>query len=107
MSHEVVLDIETQNTFEEVGAGNQRALKVSVAVIYAYEDEEFHVFREENLKDLWPFLERAERVIGYNSRWFDMPVLQNYYPGDLSIIPQLKLEQHKKIPHLITEMRDF
>ncbi len=91
MSREVVFDIETQNTFDEVGAGNHKGLKVSVVVAYTYEDDQFHVFREENLKDLWPILERAERLIGYNSKFFDIPVLQNYYTGDLSKIPHLDL----------------
>jgi DEAD/DEAH box helicase domain-containing protein len=91
MSREVVFDIETQNTFEEVGAGNHRGLKISVVVAYCYEDDSFHTFREENLKDLWPILERAERLIGYNSKFFDVPVLQNYYTGDLSKIPHLDL----------------
>lgn len=91
MSREVVFDIETQNTFEEVGAGNHRGLKVSLVVTYSYEDDTFRTFREEQLKDLWPVLERAERLIGYNSKFFDVPVLQNYYAGDLSKIPHLDL----------------
>lgn len=97
MSREVVFDIETQNTFEEVGAGNHRALKISVVAIYEYETGAFRAFREEQLKDLWPILERADRLIGYNSKYFDVPVLQNYYTGDLSKIPHLDLlEEIKK-----------
>lgn len=97
MSREVVFDIETQNSFIEVGAGNHKALKISVVAIFDYATGEFKAFREENLKDLWPYLERAERLIGYNSKYFDIPVLQNYYPGDLLKIPHLDLlEEIKK-----------
>lgn len=96
MSREVVFDIETQNSFEDVGAGNHRNLKISVVGVYTYEDDTFRVYREENLKDLWPVLERAERLIGYNSKYFDIPVMQNYYTGDLSRIPHLDLLEEIK-----------
>ncbi len=91
MSRELVFDIETQNTFEEVGQGNHRGLKVSVVGVYTYEDDQYRIFREETLKDMWPLFERAERLIGYNSKFFDVPVLQNYYTGDLMKIPHLDL----------------
>lgn len=91
MSREVVFDIETQNTFEEVGQGNHRALKVSVVGVYTYEDDQYRTFREEQLKEMWPIFERAERLIGYNSKFFDVPVLQKYYAGDLMKIPHLDL----------------
>ena len=90
MSKEVVLDIETQNIFSEVG-NDLKKLKVSVVVAYLYETDEFRVFREEELKDLWPILETADRIIGYNSAYFDLPVLNTYYPGDLTQFPQLDM----------------
>lgn len=96
MSHELVFDIETQNTFEEVGAGNTRALQVSLVGVYTYEDDQFRVFRESQLHEMWPLFERAERLIGYNSKYFDVPVLQNYYAGDLSRIPHLDLLEEIK-----------
>jgi hypothetical protein len=40
MSREVVLDIETQNTFQEVGAYDHRKLKISVIGVYFYETDE-------------------------------------------------------------------
>ncbi len=90
MSKEVVLDIETQNIFSEVG-NDLKKLKVSVVVAYMYETDEFRAFREEELKDLWPILETADRIIGYNSAYFDLPVLNTYYPGDLTQFPQLDM----------------
>lgn len=96
MSRELVFDIETQNTFEEVGAGNHKGLRVSVVGVYTYEDDTYRTFREDQLKDMWPLFERAERLIGYNSKFFDVPVLQNYYAGDLSLIPHLDLLEEIK-----------
>jgi DEAD/DEAH box helicase domain-containing protein len=93
---EIVIDIETQNTFADFGPHRFPELKVSVAVIYDYTNDKFLTFREEQLKDMWPLLERADRVIGYNSRHFDLTVLNNYYSGDLTKLPQLDiLEQIK------------
>lgn len=97
MSNEIIIDIETQNTFAEAGGqGRTQELKISVAVIYDYATAQFLAFWEEDINKLWPYLERAERIIGYNSRYFDLPVLNNYYSGDLSKLPQLDLLEEVK-----------
>lgn len=91
MRHEVVLDIETQNTFQDVGAYNPTLLKVSYVGCYFYETDTFEGFFEEDLPKLWPRLERADRVIGYNLIGFDYPCLQTYYTGDMSKLPTVDL----------------
>ncbi|MBI2551541.1 ribonuclease H-like domain-containing protein [Candidatus Uhrbacteria bacterium] len=91
ISKEVVLDIETSNTFQEIGAYDHSKLIISVVGVYFYEQDEFRAYEVEELKELWPRLEKASRIIGYNSKGFDMPVMNNYYPGDLLTIPQLDL----------------
>lgn len=91
MRHEVVLDIETQNTFQDVGAYNPTLLKVSYVGCYFYETDTFEGFFEEDLPKLWPRLERADRVIGYNLIGFDYPCLQTYYTGDISKLPTVDL----------------
>lgn len=90
MAKEIVLDIETQNIFADVG-NDIKGLKVSVVCLFDYATGEFQSFREEELKKLWPLLEQADRIIGYNSIYFDIPVLNNYYPGDLLSFPQLDM----------------
>lgn len=87
MRREVVLDIETRNTFQDVGAYNPALLKVSLVGVYFYETDTFESFLEEDLPKLWPRLERANRIIGYNHIGFDMPCLQQYYAGDLLKLP--------------------
>src|SRR3989344_3828683 len=86
MSREVVFDIETVGDIR-----NLANLKVTVVSIYEYEHDRYRSFDEHTLSELWPILERAERIIGYNSMHFDVPVLQNNYHGDLSRIPHLDL----------------
>lgn len=91
MRHEVVLDIETRNTFNDVGAYNPALLQVSLVGVYFYETDSFESFLEEDLPKLWPRLERAERIIGYNIVGFDMPCLQSYYTGDIMKLPLFDL----------------
>jgi len=93
---EIILDIETQNTFREVGFPDSRLLKVSLVGIYDYESGEFQSFLESELAKLWPMLEKADRIIGYNIRHFDMPVLKNYYSGNILSFPMLDMMEQVK-----------
>ena len=77
----VVLDIETQHTFREFPEAKQ--LKVSVAVIYDYMDNQLKVFEEKEIGKIFPILEHASYIIGYNVKSFDIAVLQAYYPGNV------------------------
>lgn len=90
MSSEIVLDIETQNAFEQ-GDRDPRKLRVSLVGVYFYEHDSFEVFFEQDLPKLWQRMEHADRIIGYNLLHFDYPVLNNYYPGDLAQLPTLDL----------------
>ncbi|MSR85344.1 DEAD/DEAH box helicase, partial [Candidatus Uhrbacteria bacterium] len=88
---EVVLDIETRNTFQDVGMYNPSLLQVSLVGVYFYETDTYESFLEEDLPKLWPRLERADRIIGYNLIGFDYPCLQSYYPGDIMRLPTIDL----------------
>ena len=91
MTNEVVLDIETQNTFDEVGGYFTDKLKVSLVGVYYYETDTYESYLEHELPQLFSRLERSGRIIGYNSIGFDMPVLNNYYAGNLLNLPQLDI----------------
>lgn len=91
MSREIVLDIETQNTFQDIGSGDHTKLRVSLVGVYFYETDTYEYFLESDLPKLWPRLEQCERVIGYNTKGFDNLVLASYYTGSLDRIPQLDL----------------
>ncbi|MBP9864310.1 ribonuclease H-like domain-containing protein [Patescibacteria group bacterium] len=99
MRREIVLDIETQNTFQDVGSYNAALLKISLIGVYFYETDTFETFLEADFPKLWPRLERADRVIGYNLFGFDYPCMQTYYSGDFRKIPtvDLMLEIEKRI----------
>jgi DEAD/DEAH box helicase domain-containing protein len=40
---------------------------------------------------VWPIFEKAQRIIGFNSEHFDLPGLNNYYLGDLLLLPHLDI----------------
>lgn len=89
--NDIVLDIETQNTFEEVGGFFTDKLKVSLVVAYYYATDTYESYLEADLPVMFQKMETGGRIIGYNSIGFDMPVLNNYYAGDLLKLPQLDI----------------
>lgn len=86
MSREVVFDIETIGDIREFDS-----LKVTVVSVYEYETDSYRSFDEHELNALWPILEKAERLIGFNSESFDLAVLKKYYAGNISVFPHLDL----------------
>lgn len=78
----VIIDLETKHTFRDFA--EHAKLGVSVMALYNYANGEGMVFEEKDLPKSFPLLENASFVIGYNSNGFDLPVLQAYYPGDVT-----------------------
>jgi DEAD/DEAH box helicase domain-containing protein len=89
----VVIDIETQKSFAEVKDKNPKDLKVSVAGVLVKKNNNLNYqgFWENELAKLWPILEQAELVVGFNLYSFDYPVLSAYYSGDLFKLPTLDI----------------
>ncbi|HEY4479672.1 MAG TPA: ribonuclease H-like domain-containing protein [Candidatus Paceibacterota bacterium] len=87
----VVLDIETQNLFRDVGVNDPAALTISVVGIYDYQTDAYTTYLESELSKLWLILEKTDILIGFNSNHFDIPLLNKYYPGDLTKIKSIDL----------------
>lgn len=87
----IVLDIETKNTFQEVGSNDPTKLDISLLVIYDYLTQKYLTFTEKNFNELWKILEETDLIIGYNSNYFDIPLLNKYYSGDLLAVGSLDL----------------
>lgn len=87
----IVFDIETRNIFSEVGSSDPAKLDLAVVGIYDSETDTYSSYLMEELPKLWPILERANMLIGFYSENFDLPLLNKYYPGDLSKIKHLDL----------------
>lgn len=77
--NEIVFDVETKKSFDEVGGRNNlAALGVSVLGAYFYRDGSFKAYEEHELPEFEKELQQADRVIGFNIHNFDLPVLQPY-----------------------------
>jgi len=92
----IVFDIETSNMFSEVGVNDPAALTISVVGVYDSATDKYSAYLENELKQLWPIIEKADVLIGYNSDHFDVPLLDKYYPGDLRKIRSLDLMKEVK-----------
>ncbi|MEK7390657.1 MAG: ribonuclease H-like domain-containing protein [Patescibacteria group bacterium] len=87
----VVFDIETSNVFADVGKNDASLLDISVVGVYDYATDKYYIFEQNEFKGLWPILENADLLIGFNSEHFDMPLLNKYYSGDLTKIRHLDI----------------
>lgn len=89
----LVFDLETQRSFQDVGGRNQmHRLGLSLAVVFNYATGEYRTYREVDAPALVDDLLGAGRVIGFNIKGFDYPVLQAYRPeADFRTVPTLDL----------------
>ena len=87
----IVFDLETQNIFQEVNSSDPAALDISVATVYDSETDKYTTVTIDELETLWPILEQADALVGYNSNHFDIPLLNKYYPGDLTQIKSIDI----------------
>ena len=87
----ITFDIETSNTFDEVGSPDAVDLDLSVISVHDSETGEMTSYYQEDLNKLWPLIEKADSLVGYNSDHFDIPLLNKYYDGDLTKIKSVDL----------------
>jgi DEAD/DEAH box helicase domain-containing protein len=88
----IVLDLETQNLFSEVGGrGKNHLLKVSVCGIYDYSTDKFDCYMENEMHKLGELLQSADQIIGFNIKDFDFEVLQPYLNFDIHTLPYLDI----------------
>ncbi len=87
----VVFDIETQNTFADIGKNEPALLDISVVSAYDSLSDTYTTVGESELEKLWPIFEHADALVGYNSNHFDIPLLNKYYPGSLLHIQSIDL----------------
>ena len=99
MHSEIIFDIETQNWFDDGEDRDLTKLKVSVVSVYSRtldasfkeSNGKIHSFWVDELDGLWPVMQNADRIVGYNSVHFDTPILQSYTSILLNKLPQLDI----------------
>ena len=88
MLKKIVLDLETQKSFEEVGGrGKNHLLKISVCGIYDYSTNQYTIYEESELPRLASVLQTADQIIGFNIKNFDFAVLQPYMNFNMDELP--------------------
>ncbi|MDP3934842.1 MAG: ribonuclease H-like domain-containing protein [Candidatus Giovannonibacteria bacterium] len=96
---DIVFDIETQKSFDEVG-GQSHFDKLGVSVVGAYlygaglpgrQAGEYLTYEEHEIPAFENLLKKAGRVVGFNIHHFDLAVLQPYISWNLKNLPTLDL----------------
>ncbi len=104
---EVILDVETKQIFDDVGGYFPEKLGISFVGVCVRTDRsqkgEMQSYFEKDLPKLFPLLERADVVVGFNIDGFDMPTFIPYYTADISRIPTLDVMDRikKSVGHRI------
>jgi DEAD/DEAH box helicase domain-containing protein len=92
---QVILDVETQKTFDDVGGYFPDRLKISfvgVCVRDGFSGQgEMKGFFEPDLPKLWPLLESADVIVGFNCDSFDMQTMVPYYQADITRLATLDI----------------
>ena len=87
----ITFDIETKMTAMTRGRLDVNELEITVVGVHDSVTGEYTSFLADELQRLWPVIESADMLIGFNSDSFDIPLLDRYYPGDLTKIPSLDI----------------
>lgn len=87
----IVFDIETRNSPTDFGKWDATLLDIAIVAIHDSETDSYSSYLVEDLPKLWPILEKADMLIGFNSDHFDIPLLNKYYAGDLTKIKSLDI----------------
>lgn len=86
----ITFDIETTGNFGR-GSWKPEDLELTICCTHDSETNSYDSFLKEDLARLWKLFEQADMLVGYNSDHFDIPILNKYYPGDLTKIKSLDL----------------
>ena len=87
----ITFDIESISDSFVRGRIDVSEQELTVVAIHDSETGQYSSYVKEELPSLWPILERADLLIGFNSDTFDIPLLNRYYPGDLTHIRSLDI----------------
>lgn len=90
----VVLDIETRESFQDIGGFEPSRLTLSVAGVYDAATGSERSYRAEQLPELAEVLRQTPRVVGYNLLGFDYAVLKSVFSFDPYTLPTVDLFDH-------------
>jgi DEAD/DEAH box helicase domain-containing protein len=92
---QLILDVETKKTFEQVGGFFPEKLEISFVGVCVRDGSsgqgKMQSYFEQDLPKLFQLIEKADVVVGFNVDNFDMQTFVPYYTGDITSIPTLDL----------------
>lgn len=99
MYSEVFFDVETKAFFAPDGKFEPEKLGVSICSVYTRKlDDNFkevsgvmESFWEQDFERMWPIFQSADRIIGFNTKKFDVPALSPYTQIDLVKLPHFDI----------------
>ena len=87
----VIFDIETADWMSDIGSYDPSHLTIALVCVHDSLTDSYSSYLEPELPKLWKIFEQTDLLVGYNSDHFDVPLLNKYYPGDLTRIRSLDL----------------
>lgn len=107
---QLVIDVETKKLFSEISTRKPEDLEVSYigALLVSdngeYREKDYFGFFEDDFSSLWPLMEKADRIIGFNLIDFDFPAMSPHYSGDLFRFPVLDIlkDIEKVVSHRVS-----
>jgi DEAD/DEAH box helicase domain-containing protein len=94
----LVIDIETKNTFYDVGGqANIARLEMSLACVYSYNQDAYSSFWETDTKELGQIMKDAALVVGFSINRFDLPVLDKYFDFSTRALKRVDLLEEIEI----------
>ena len=100
----LVIDIETKNTFADVGGyENLTKLDISFVGVYSYKQDAYLSFFENELDKLGPLLQNTGLIVGFSTNRFDIPILNKYFKFNVKAIDSLDIldEIEEKLGHRV------
>ncbi|HBC73003.1 MAG: hypothetical protein UX91_C0006G0195 [Candidatus Amesbacteria bacterium GW2011_GWB1_47_19] len=102
--YEIIFDLETQKFFDDTGNSDPSQLRVSLVSVYRRHLDpdlkeisgQMFSYWENQLDAMWKLFTDADRIIGFNSLGFDVPVLKPYAPSYFSKLPHFDIYDRVK-----------
>ena len=103
--YEVIFDTETKKFFDDESGFDPSKLGVSVVSVYTRKLDEdlkelegvMQSFWESDFEKMFKLIEGADRIIGFNSKGFDVPALSPYLPPHWEKLPHFDILDEIKI----------
>ena len=91
MKFEIFFDLETKHWFDESGITKLEDLGVSIVSMYIRPENKMYSFLETEFDQMWQYFRHADRIIGFNTLKFDIPVLAPFAPPDFPKLNHLDI----------------